>query len=98
METSAENYKTAWQTHKFRYNNKDLLIQNHTRTIYELVPIIAESFGQVRQLFDTVNGHIKALQMLEAQRRFFNNNLIVHVITIKLWVKKACTNGKQYRP
>jgi len=61
LETSVENYKTEWQTLTLRYNNKNVLIQNHTRALYDLTPVTTDSSVQVHQLIDTVHGHMNAL-------------------------------------
>lgn len=58
LEISAENYKTAWQTLTSRYNNKNVLIKNHTRALYYMTPVTSDSSAQVRQLIDTVNDYI----------------------------------------
>lgn len=83
LETSAENYKTAWQTLISRYNNKKVLIQNHTRALYNLAAVTSETAIPLRQLIDGVNGHINALQMLGQQPKAWGS-LLIHLITTKL--------------
>lgn len=83
LETSAENYRTAWKTLISRYNNKKVLIQNHTRALYGLSVITSETSVQLRELIDGINGHINALQMLGQQPKAWGS-LLIHLITIKL--------------
>jgi len=81
--TTAENYRIAWQTLVSRYNNKKVLIQNHTKALYGLPAVTSESSFQLRQLIDGLNGHINALQMLGQQPKLWGS-LLIHLITIKL--------------
>lgn len=81
--TTVENFRIAWQTLVSRYNNKKVLIQNHTKALYELPAVTSESSFQMCQLIDGLNGHINALQMLGQQPKLWGS-LLIHLITIKL--------------
>jgi len=62
LETTAENYETAWKTLVNRYSNKRFLIQNHIKSMFDLEPVYKESALKLRQLTDSIHGHMNALE------------------------------------
>ncbi|XP_025192847.1 uncharacterized protein LOC112592900 [Melanaphis sacchari] len=83
LETTEINYKSAWKIITDRYNNKRLLIQSHTKCIYELPYIRDESAEKLRQFTNTLNQHRQALQALDHDPDLWGA-LLLHVITSKL--------------
>lgn len=64
IEVSAQNYQTVWQILTDRYENKKLIIYKHMREIFEQPTLSKESHTELRNLFDTVNKHLRALHSL----------------------------------
>ncbi|CAI6359289.1 unnamed protein product [Macrosiphum euphorbiae] len=64
LETSSSNYEIAWKIITTRYNNTRMLIQTHTKRIFDLEPINKESAIKLKQLTDSLNGHMQALNAL----------------------------------
>ncbi|XP_016664554.1 uncharacterized protein LOC107885426 [Acyrthosiphon pisum] len=82
IETTAANYSIAWESLIARYNNKKVLIQSHTRGLYEL-SVINEESKQLRKLIDKLNCHINALESLGENPRGWGS-MLIHLITSKL--------------
>lgn len=82
IETTAANYSIAWESLIARYNNKKVLIQTHTRGLYELSAITEDS-KQLRRLIDKLNCHINALESLGENPRGWGS-MLIHLITSKL--------------
>jgi hypothetical protein len=64
LETSSSNYEIAWKIITTRYNNTRMLIQTHTKRIFDLEPINKESAIKLKHLTDSLNAHIQALKAL----------------------------------
>jgi len=64
LETTDENYEKAWKTLVNRYSNKRFLIQNHIKSMFDLEPVYKESVLKLRQLTDSIHGHMNALESL----------------------------------
>jgi len=83
LETTAENYETAWTTLINRYSNKRFLIQNHIKSMFDLEPLYKESALNLRRLIDSIHGHMNALESLGQDPKLWGC-LLIHVIVIKL--------------
>ncbi|XP_022170758.1 uncharacterized protein LOC111034046 [Myzus persicae] len=83
LETTSENYETARKTLVDRFRNKRFLIQNHIKSMFDLEPVYKESALKLRQLIDSIRGHIKALESLGQEPKTWGC-LLIHVIVIKL--------------
>lgn len=57
FETTAKNYAIAWECLNERYNNKRILVQNHTKAIFDLAPLEDESAVRLRQFIDKLFGN-----------------------------------------
>ncbi|XP_050544282.1 uncharacterized protein LOC126907214 [Daktulosphaira vitifoliae] len=86
LPTTSDKYTIAWQTLKERYSNTKLLVQVHTKSLFDLSPIYHESAEETRCFHDTLVGHIKALENL-GQKPDLWGSLIIHLITSKLDVQ-----------
>jgi len=64
LETTSDNYIVAWETLISRYSNNKLVVQLHTKKLFELGKLNKESSVDLRKLVDAINGHIKALTSL----------------------------------
>jgi len=91
FQTTAENYHIAWNSLIERYNNKKLLVQAHTKSLFELEPVRLESANQLRKLYDSILGHIKALEILGQSPNAWGSLLINFIIskldrdTVRQW-------------
>lgn len=65
LEVSAVNYQSAWLLLEKRYKNKALMIHNHIKGIVGYPKITKESMPAIRQLSDTIQGHLRALRALK---------------------------------
>ncbi|XP_045541554.1 uncharacterized protein LOC123723057 [Papilio machaon] len=64
IEFTTANYKVAWDLLCERYNNKNILINNHLKALYHIEPITRESFKALRYLIDQVSKNLRALGTL----------------------------------
>lgn len=83
LETSSTNYEIAWKIITTRYNNTRMLIQTHTKRIFDLEPINKESAIKLKNLTDSLNAHIQALKALKHDPYNWGA-LLLHVIYTKL--------------
>lgn len=65
-----------------RYNNKKVLVQSHTKELFDL-PGINEEAKQLHKLIDHVNGHINALEALGENPKGWGA-MLLHIIATKL--------------
>ncbi|XP_025193653.1 uncharacterized protein LOC112593474 [Melanaphis sacchari] len=82
IETTAANYNVAWNSVVSRYNNKKVLVQSHTKELFD-IPAINEEAVQLRKLVDQLNGHINALEALGEKPREWGS-ILLHLIATKL--------------
>jgi len=83
FQTTAESYQLAWNSLVERYNNNKLLVQAHTKSLFELEPVRQESASQLRKLYDSILGHIKSLETLGQSPNAWGS-LLIHLIISKL--------------
>lgn len=72
-----------------RYNNKKILVQVHTKLLFNLTPIKCESSVQLRKLYDSLSGNIKTLETL-GQNPSQWGSLLLYLITTKLDTDTLC--------
>nr|XP_029712179.1 uncharacterized protein LOC115257060 [Aedes albopictus] len=65
LPTTEGNYSIAYEMIERRYNNPKLLVQNHTRELFELKPVEVESAAALRNLFDSARKHLRCLENLK---------------------------------
>lgn len=92
LEFSAENYETAWELVKNRYENKKLLIHNHLEALFSLGKLDRNSANSsnLRKLVDTVSKHLRALETLKMPTKQWDI-LVIHII------KKCLDDGSLAR-
>lgn len=83
LECSASNYQVAWDLLVKRYENKQVLIKNHIKAIFELEPIAKESLLSLRGLLDGMTRHLRALEVLGQPVNYWDS-LIIHLFSLKL--------------
>lgn len=64
LDFSDENYDVAWQLCE-RYNKGRLLVYNHVQAIINIEQGSQESFKVQRNIIDTINRNIRALETLK---------------------------------
>lgn len=82
MDITEDNYDSAWQLLKDRYDNKRLIIIKHIRSILDLPYLQKENFASLRQLLDNFNKHTRILKSLECKVDNWDDMLIV-IVTSK---------------
>lgn len=83
FEFSANNYNAAWEILCKRYDNKNALIYNHLDGLFGIEKITKASSFKIRKLIDTISKHLRALEVLEQQIKFWDV-LVIHLITKSL--------------
>ena len=82
LEVTDTNYDIAWQILKERFENKGLIIHNHIRAIFEHPSISKESYTDLRNLFDAVTKHLRALKSLGESTDSWDR-LIIYIMCSK---------------
>ncbi|XP_030759214.1 uncharacterized protein LOC115884703, partial [Sitophilus oryzae] len=83
LECSSSNYEVAWQLLVDRYENKQLLVKNHIKALFQLDSISKESFSGLRNLLDSMTRHLRALEVL-GQPVSSWDALLIHLVSSKL--------------
>lgn len=82
-ETSAKNYLVAWNCLNERFNNKKIIVQSHTKAIFDLEPVTKETASKLRQFIDSLSGHMTALKSIGYDPKNWGP-MLLHVISTKL--------------
>ncbi|XP_018395970.1 PREDICTED: uncharacterized protein LOC108774375 [Cyphomyrmex costatus] len=94
LDFSAANYAIAWETICNRFDNKSLLTYNHIKAIFSINSIKEESAIQLRNMIDTLNKHLRALNALGQSTEHWDTLLIyltsskLDSITAREWEKE----------
>ncbi|XP_029659414.1 uncharacterized protein LOC115233245 [Formica exsecta] len=98
LEFTAVNYAVAWDTICDRFNNKRLLTHNHIKAIFNIKPLKEEFSGQIRETVDTLNKHLRALNVLDQATEHWDA-LLIYLLATKLdnisarvWEKERAEN------
>ncbi|XP_045463807.1 uncharacterized protein LOC123673366 [Harmonia axyridis] len=83
LEISANNYDVAWKLITERFENKQILVNNHIKHLFNLPNILRESNQGLRQLLDGLQKHLRALEALKLPIDKWDA-LIIYLISIKL--------------
>ncbi|XP_044746498.1 uncharacterized protein LOC123308039 [Coccinella septempunctata] len=83
LEFSASNYKIAWKTLCERFNNNNLLVQNHISAIFNLEKITTESAEKIRNLSDNLFKHLSTLKHLGEPTDHWDT-LIIYICSSRL--------------
>ncbi|KAJ8961472.1 hypothetical protein NQ318_014720 [Aromia moschata] len=73
----------AWQLINDRYENKNLLVNNHVKALFNLPAVSKESHVFLRSLLDKLNNHLRVLRVLEQPVDKWDV-LIIYMVTNKL--------------
>ncbi|XP_071632821.1 uncharacterized protein [Temnothorax longispinosus] len=98
LEFTAVNYTVAWNTICDRFNNKRLLTHNHIKSLFSINNMKEESSSQIREIVDTLNKHLRALNALDQATESWDA-LLIYLISTKLdnvtaraWEKERAGN------
>ncbi|XP_069358343.1 uncharacterized protein [Maniola hyperantus] len=83
LEFTSKNYDVAWQLLSSRYDNERLLVNIHVNALLNFTTITKESGKALRNLVDTINRNLCALNTL-GQATDHWDTLVVHVMSRKL--------------
>lgn len=83
LEFSAANYTVAWETICNRFDDKGLLTYNHIKAIFIIETIKEESASQIRNMVDTLNKHLWALNVLGQSTEHWDV-LLIYLASSKL--------------
>lgn len=94
LEISAANYDAAWELLTKRYQNKTLNIHNHIKGIVEHPKLNKANFQSLRNLLNSIQGHLRSLKSLEEDYEQWGS-LLIYIIADKFdtrtrteWEKK----------
>ncbi|XP_055923745.1 uncharacterized protein LOC129954096 [Eupeodes corollae] len=91
IRVSEDNFQTAWDILKGRYDNKRKLIKQYLYDIVNLPTMVNESHVVLRQILDEITEAVRSLQHLGRPTNQLDDWLILHVtqkldpVTIKYW-------------
>lgn len=95
IEFSASNYNSAYEVLCKRFNNKNLLINNHLDALFSLEKITKSSSAKLRNLSDSVCKHLRALNVLGQNVEYWDL-IIIHSIT-KCLDSFSLTKWEEYK-
>nr|CAH7749249.1 unnamed protein product [Callosobruchus chinensis] len=82
IQVTADNYDIAWNLLLERYENNQLFIKNHVRSIFDL-PSVHKDKYTLRNLIDDFNKNFRALKLLGENVEEWDT-LLIHLITTKI--------------
>lgn len=83
LPTTEDNYAIAYDMIEQRYNNPKLLVQQHTRELFELKQVEVESSNGLRNLFDAARKHLRCLENLKQPVSSWDA-MLIHLMANKL--------------
>ncbi|XP_049309563.1 uncharacterized protein LOC125777819 [Bactrocera dorsalis] len=86
LEISEQNYDKAIDLLRARFDNKRLNFQAHIRDIFQLKRVEGDRVAKLRELSDTVNAHLRALQTMGTKEQIADC-LLIQLVSQNLDVK-----------
>ncbi|KAJ8973954.1 hypothetical protein NQ317_008007 [Molorchus minor] len=83
LEFSATNYDVAWGILCERFENKELMVHNHIKALFNLREVKSDSPSAFRDLIDTISKNLKALDSLKVSIKGWDP-LIIYLVLSKL--------------
>lgn len=83
LEFAAHNYNDAWGILCDRFDNSRLLVNNHLQSLFDIAQLNKESPSGIRELIDSVNKHLRALNTLQLPTNHWDV-IIIHMVSLKL--------------
>lgn len=73
-----------WNCLNERFNNKKIIVQTHTKAIFDLEPVTKEKSSKLRQFMDLLSGHMTALKSLGYDPKNWGP-MLLHIVSTKLY-------------
>ena len=83
IEFTAKSYEYAWKALCDRYNNDNILVNNHFHALISINPLQRESFKALRYLIDQVHKNLNALNNLNIPTKGWDP-LVIYLVAAKL--------------
>ncbi|XP_050301507.1 uncharacterized protein LOC126739751 [Anthonomus grandis grandis] len=83
LDFSANSYDMAWNTLCERFNNKNLLIQNHLKAIFNMESIVMVTAARVRYIYENLYKHLNSLKQLGEPIESWDT-LLIYIVSSKL--------------
>uniref|UniRef100_A0A2A4JLG7 CCHC-type domain-containing protein n=1 Tax=Heliothis virescens TaxID=7102 RepID=A0A2A4JLG7_HELVI len=83
VDFTAANYQVAWKSLCDRFNNKNILINNHLQALVNINPIQKESFKAIRYVMDQIQKKIHSLNILDISTTGWDP-LVIFLVSAKL--------------
>ena len=83
LDTTDENYVTAWEMLKERYDDSSWIVQKHVKALFELPVINKENHLLLRRMIDNVSKHLRSLKALNRPTDNWDD-MIIYLITSRL--------------
>lgn len=95
IEFSANNYSLAYELLCKRYNNENILINNHLEALFSLEKITKGTSMKFRLLSDNVSKHLRALKMLNLKVEHWDV-MIIHLVN-KSFDPRTVSRWEEYK-
>ncbi|XP_055906004.1 uncharacterized protein LOC129941403 [Eupeodes corollae] len=82
LECTSQNYETAIELLKCRYDNKRFLFQAHIQEIFQLHSIVKPTVETIRGMIDTINVNLRALNSIGTTEHI-SDGFLLHLILSK---------------
>ncbi|XP_048001463.1 uncharacterized protein LOC125238232 [Leguminivora glycinivorella] len=83
LDFKGDNYDAAWKLLCERYDNKQLLVNNHVQALFNVEQVHKESSVALRQIVDNTKKNLNALATLDQPVQHWDT-LIIHIMAAKL--------------
>lgn len=83
LEASDANYEVAWDILRGRFENKNIIIHNHVKVLFELSQVSKDSCVSLRSLYDNMSQHLRALESL-GQPVDSWDSIVIYLVSSKL--------------
>lgn len=83
LDISAANFEIAWKSVCERYNNTNLMVHNHVKSLFDLHPMRKQSHKELRLLIDTITKNLRSLSAFEQPTNQWDK-LLLYIVGTKL--------------
>lgn len=88
IESSADNYETAWQEILRRYDNKVLMLNKHLKAIFDMPRVTKGSGNSLRKLICEFSQHLSSLESLKINN--LHESILIFILSLKLDSEMLC--------
>lgn len=83
LDFRGDNYDNAWQLLCERYDNKQLLVNNHVHALFNVEPLQKESSQGLREIVDVTRKNLRSLATLGRSVQHWDD-MVIHLMASKL--------------